>query len=71
MEKKILIQFTRDSPSSAIVSFAVAISIACFRCSARCSGVINFVVSRNCANGLCAEKEEEKKTDFLKKKFAK
>jgi hypothetical protein len=38
-----------------MMSLAVAMSIACSRCSARCSGVIDFVVSRNCANGLSAK----------------
>ncbi len=50
-----IIKHTRDSPSSAMISLAVAISIACFKCSARCSGDINLVVSRNCANGLCTK----------------
>lgn len=48
---------TCESPSSAIESLAVAISNACFKCSARCSGVINFVVSKKWANGLCATKK--------------
>lgn len=57
---------TRDSPSSALASLAVAMSIACFRCSARCSGVINLVVSRNCPNGLCATKTNE--IEFYRRK---
>lgn len=60
-QAKYLRELTRDSPSSAIVSFSVAMSIASFKCSARCSGLINFVVSTNCANGLCATEE---KRDF-------
>lgn len=47
LDRTFRVSLTRDSPSSAMVSFAVAMSMACFKCSARCSGVISFVVSRN------------------------